>query len=170
MIKRDSPFSVKHAFLILFLLGFLSFLGAEDLFVAPLGETLGYGWNGIAYGGGLALGTGSGGALGLRFLYLVDREDIVFFEVNVFARLYIFGPGAFSGPFVQINAGPVLYSDQSLSPSGYGNVSAGLSGGWRFLLGRFFFLEPSLRIGYPYLAGGGVAAGYRINRPHGGNR
>ena len=131
----------------------------ENFFIAPLGETLGYGWNGIAYGGGAAIGAGTGGALGVRFLYAVDNENISFFEINVFARFYVFGREAFYGPFVQLNAGPVIYADSNFDSQSYGNISAGLTTGWRFLTGRYFYIEPTVRVGYPYLMGGGFSVG-----------
>ena len=133
----------------------------QDFFAATFGEAVGYGYNEIAYGGGLIIGGGTGGALGLRILYAQDNENISFLEVNVLARLYVFGRDAFSGPFVQLSAGPVIYADKNPDRSGYGNISAGLSAGWRFLLGKNFFVEPALRIGYPYLIGGGLSAGAR---------
>ena len=135
--------------------------GGQDFFVGAFGEAVGYGYDGVAYGGGLIIGAGSGGALGLRVLYALDDIDITFLEVTVFARLYIFGRDAFSGPFVQLNAGPVIYLHSDIDQKGYGNISAGLSTGWRFLLGKRFFAEPTLRIGYPYLLGGTIAVGFR---------
>ena len=133
----------------------------QDFFAASFGEAVGYSYNGVAFGGGLIMGAGTGGALGLRILYVLDDLQISFLEVNVFARLYVFGRYAYSGPFVQLSAGPVMYFDTNPDRSGYGNISAGLSAGWRLLMGRRFFIEPALRIGYPYLAGGSLAIGIR---------
>jgi len=132
----------------------------QDFFAASFGEAVGYGYSGAAFGGGLIIGAGTGGALGLRILYAVDNENISFLEVNILARLYIFGKDAFSGPFAQLNIGPVIYEDKNPNRPGYGNISAGLTAGWRFLIGKNFFAEPSLRIGYPYLSGATVALGF----------
>ena len=133
----------------------------QDFFAAPFGEAVGYGYSGTAFGGGLIIGAGTGGALGLRILYVLDAENISFLEVNILARLYIFGKDAFSGPFAQLNVGPVIYADKNPNRSSYGNLSAGVTAGWRFLIGKNFFAEPSLRFGYPYLFGATVAVGFR---------
>ena len=134
----------------------------ELIFIAPLAEAIGYSYATIAYGGGLAVGSGSGTAIGLRFLYAVDPEDFVFMEFLFFLRFYFFGAQASTGPFVQLNGGPVVYAYSSPELSGYGNISAGLNVGWRFPLGRNFFIEPSVRAGYPYIFGGGVSSGFRF--------
>jgi hypothetical protein len=70
-----------------------------------------------------------------------------------------------SGLFIQFNGGPVIFAqnDDSIAvPSGMGTFSAGLSLGWRFLLGRTFFIEPVIRGGYPYIVGAGLSAGVRF--------
>ena len=133
----------------------------EAFFIAPTAEVNGYGWNGIAYGGGITIGAGTGGALGLQLLYAADNESFVFLEMLFFLRVYVYGADAYSGPFVQLGLGPVLYADTNPEISGHANFSIGLNTGWRFLTGRHFYVEPALRIGYPYLAGGGIAVGYR---------
>jgi hypothetical protein len=134
----------------------------EDFFVAPFGEVVGLGW-GIAYGGGLSLGYGDGTAIGLRFLYTQDDYRFVSMELQAFFRLYFFEKfHASTGPFVQISGGPVIYADTVPAVSGYGSISAGLSAGWRFPLGKYWFIEPSVRTGYPFLIGGGISTGLRI--------
>jgi len=133
----------------------------EAFFIAPTAEVNGYGWNGRAYGGGIVIGAGTGGALGLQLLYAADNENFVFVEMLFFLRAYIYGADASSGPFIQLGLGPVLYGDTKAEISGQGNVSIGINTGWRFLTGRNWFIEPAFRIGYPYLAGGGLSIGYR---------
>ena len=133
----------------------------QDFFIAPVAEISGYGWSGTSYGGGLMIGAGTGGALGLSLHYAVDAENFIFMEMLFFLRLYIYGKNAFSGPFLQLGTGPVIYADSKPEISGYGNFSAGLTTGWRFLLGRVLFIEPAFRLGYPYLAGVSTAIGVR---------
>ena len=133
----------------------------ELFFVAPLVETIGYSDKTLAFGGGLSIGSGSGTAFGMRLLLAANPENFTFVEILFFMRLYIFGTNADTGPFVQINGGPVMYSDGRPEHSGFGNISAGLSGGWRFPLGESFFIEPAARVGFPYIAGIGVSSGYR---------
>jgi hypothetical protein len=117
---------------------------------------------GLAYGGGISIGAGTGGATGINILYTVDNNDFIYMELNFFLRVYIFGKKAFSGPFMQLGIGPVIYADKEPGISGYGNFSTGLTTGWRFLLGRTFFLEPAFRIGYPYFAGVSFSLGVKF--------
>ena len=153
----------------LFILAPLSAQQRENIFIAPITEVNGYGWNSAAYGGGLTIGAGTGGALGLNLLYAADSEYFSFMEIQFFARAYIYGKNAYSGPFVQIGLGPVIYTD--ISPEagagdqneGYGSFSAGLTAGWRFLTGRFIYIEPAVRLGYPYLAGVSLSIGAQMN-------
>ena len=50
----------------------------ERIFSSPLFETIGYSDDSIAYGGGFAIGTGSGTAFGLRLFYAVNPENFAF--------------------------------------------------------------------------------------------
>jgi hypothetical protein len=91
-------------------------------------------------------------------------------ELNFLLRFYLFGMARTASPrnsglFLQLNGGPVIFArnaDDIAMPSKTGTLSGGLSLGWRFLLGRFFFIEPSVRGGYPFLAGAGLSAGVRF--------
>ena len=136
----------------------------ELFFIAPLVEVAGYSYDSVAYGGGLAIGAGSGTAIGIKLLYFTDPKDFVFMELLVFLRFYFFGKQASTGPFIQLIGGPVIYADSNPNPSSYsyGNFSAGLGVGWRIPLGTRFYLEPAIRAGYPYIFGGGVSAGFRF--------
>jgi hypothetical protein len=88
-------------------------------------------------------------------------------ELNFLMRFYFFHmPRAenlgHSGLFIQFNGGPALFAREDTHiavPTDMTLISAGLSLGWRFLLGKHFFIEPAVRTGYPYLAGVGLAAG-----------
>ena len=134
----------------------------EVFFIAPLAEAIGYSYTSIAYGGGLAIGSGSGTAVGLRFLYATDPENYIFMEILFFLRFYFLGSEASTGPFLQFNGGPVIYADSVPELSGYGGISAGLNAGWRLPIGRNFFIEPAVRVGYPYIVGGGISSGLRF--------
>ena len=136
----------------------------EYFFIAPLAEAAGYSHHSIAYGGGLTVGTGSGSAIGMGFLYFTDPENFVFMEILVFMRFYFFGRQASTGPFLQLIGGPVIYADSNPNPSSYsyGNFSAGLGAGWRFPLGERFYIEPAVRFGHPYVFGGGISTGVRF--------
>jgi len=139
---------------------------STGIFVAPLAELTGYGRKGPAFGGGLALGWGEGGALGLRILYSSSfgDEKVKTLELGFFARFYLFGPEVSTGLFVQPTIGMVMFAGQSaLSlPAEAGSISAGLAVGWRFPLGNRWYIEPAVRGGYPYMYGAGVSAGFRF--------
>ena len=136
----------------------------QDFFIAPLAEVIGYGRKGPNFGGGLAIGAGSGAAIGARLLYAADTESVNALELAVFIRFYFFGPEASAGPFVQINAGTAVFARESAVslPAQVGTISAGLAAGWRFLLGNRWYIEPAVRAGYPYISGTGVSAGFRF--------
>ena len=135
-----------------------------DFWVCPITEIAMYSISNIAYGGGLALGYGRGVSIGFKVSYLADAAGVVnTLELDFLLRLYFFGRDYCSGPFIQLNAGPALFAqDESLGiPAEIGILSAGLVLGWRFLLGRYFFIEPAIRAGYPYIAGAAFSGGFR---------
>jgi len=99
----------------------------------------------------------AGLTLGWRFLNILIL-DILF-------RWYFFGSSANSGLFIQFAGGPAVFfeREENISfPARIGTLTAGLTLGWRFLLGKYFYLEPSISGGYPYLAGAGLCAGVRF--------
>jgi hypothetical protein len=137
----------------------------EDLWVCPVFESGFYGISNIAIGGGAALGYGNRVALGLKAVYWNDMEEVSALELNFLARFYFFKKAAPSGLFVQFSGGPVIFARDENNiaiPSEISMISAGLSLGWRFLLGERFFIEPAIRGGYPYFATAGLSAGVRF--------
>ena len=154
----------------MFLLLFPIYVHAEsekrpDIFIAPVAEAVGYSMEGIAYGGGLIIGAGDDGlAMGIRLLYATDSEFANTLELNFFIRYYILTPYDHSGLFLQLNGGPVIFNYEEADgiPSEIDDMSFGLTVGWRFPLGKHFFIEPAIRGGYPYIAAGGVSAGFRL--------
>jgi hypothetical protein len=139
----------------------------EDFWVCPVFESGLYGVSNIGIGGGAALGYGDRVAFGLKVLYWNDLETLRALELNFLMRFYFFHMSratalGHSGLFIQFNGGPVLFARDETHiavPTDMTLISAGISLGWRFLLGRYFFIEPAVRAGYPYLAGVGLAAG-----------
>jgi hypothetical protein len=109
-------------------------------------------------------------SLGLKVVYLDDINEFRTVELNFLLRFYPLGMARAefprnSGLFLQLNGGPVIFARDAndiAMPSKTGTLSGGLSLGWRFLLGRFFFIEPAVRGGYPYVAGAGLSAGVRF--------
>ena len=136
----------------------------EVLFAAPFGGALYSSDNGFAPGGGIILGVGTGTALGLQALYAVDEAAIHILEIGFFFRLYLpFARGS-TGPFVQVFAGTVLFGldGPPTLPAGAGSFSLAGILGWRFPVGAHFYIEPALRSGYPFIAGGSLSAGVRF--------
>jgi len=135
----------------------------QDFFIAPLVEVVNS-RRSPGFGTGLAIGAGSGVAMGARLLYVVDFESINALELAAFMRFYPLGPEACSGPFFQINTGAVIFARRKAVsfPTEVGALSAVLLGGWRFLLKEHWYVEPVVRVGYPYLYGVGASAGYRF--------
>jgi hypothetical protein len=113
-----------------------------------------------AFGGGLALGWDINGAsLGVRAVYNVNGKPMQVLESLFFARCYLPSLAGRGGFFVQLEAGPGFVFEEGYT---VGTISAGLMTGWRFLLGRRWFVEPFVRAGYPFIAGGGVGTGLRL--------
>ncbi|MDR0447744.1 MAG: DUF3575 domain-containing protein [Treponema sp.] len=135
-----------------------------DLFIAPLAEIIGYSKRGSSFGAGLALGAGSGTAIGARFLYAVDPDSFQIMEIAVFTRFYFQGSKVSTGPFAQLNAGAAIYNHQNAAapPADDGSFSLGLAFGWRFPLRNRLNIEPSVRVGYPYIAGAGVSLAFQL--------
>ena len=134
----------------------------EDLWICAGPEIAMFSISNLAYGGGLAIGYGSGTSIGFKISYFIDGGGMVnSLELNILFRFYFFGKDSYSGPFVQLNAGPVLFAQyESFGiPAELGTLSAGLVVGWRYLLTQYFFLEGTLRGGYPYIAGIAFSAG-----------
>ena len=143
-----------------------------DLWICPGAEMALYSISSVAYGGGIALGYGTGASIGLKAAFFWDNESrIDTLEMGLLLRFYFFGKDAYSGPFIQFSGGPVFFykRDSSMSrnsdidiPAEWGMISAGLNLGWRFLLGKGFFIEPSVRGGYPFITGMAFCAGARF--------
>jgi len=134
-------------------------------FAMPIGEIV-YSRTTPAFGGGVAIGSDNGLAIGARAVYLADSEGINSLEISVFLRFYFFGPEAYWGPFAQLNAGAIIFARDRATyiPADVGMLTASLNAGWRFAFGSNgrFFLEAAIRTGTPYFIGGGVSAGVRF--------
>jgi hypothetical protein len=137
----------------------------EDLWVCPVLESNWYSITNVAFGGGAALGYGDSVSFGIKVFYCDDINEVRTLELNFLLRFYLFQTASHSGLFLQFNGGPVIFAqdkDRVTVPAKIGTVSAGLSLGWRFIFGRYFFVEPAIRGGYPYAVGAGLSAGVRF--------
>jgi hypothetical protein len=170
MIRNQSKFGIPGKRIVPFgAVLFLLFLSAsaeaqerESVFIAPLGEVLLYSEQSASYGGGFTLGWGGKFSAGLRVLYALDNDEVAVLECCLFFRYGLSRRPDRAGPFIQLNAGSALFfkNDPITIPARAGIFSAGLAFGWRFMLGKRWYVEPSVRGGYPYLAGGGLSAGF----------
>ena len=174
--KQQSPFPIPHSILPILLFVFLSTVSlfsqeppepAPSVFwISPGAEIALYGKTGPAYGGGLSLGYGSGSSMGIKTAYLYSTEGFTILEFNFLIRWYFMGRTSDAGPFIQFGCGPVFITEGN-NPFGTtastASISAGLNIGWRVLLGSRFFLEPSVRAGYPFFAGAGLSAGFHFD-------
>ena len=143
-----------------------------DFWVCPGAETAFYTSSGISAGGSLAVAYESKFSFGFKAAWFFDmNNNLDALELNFLLRYYFMDSaeavsspeGASSaGPWLQLTGGPALFFDKGENasiPAKWGRFSAGLTFGWRFLLGKLFFAEPYIRVGYPYIAGIGVSAG-----------
>jgi hypothetical protein len=162
---------------ITFLLVFINMFGIvfaqdkavfEDLWICPVFETGFYGVSNPSFGGGLAVGYGDKMAFGIKVVYWSDMGEVRALELNVLVRYYFFSERAVDlgagnpGLFLQFSGGPAIF----INPTTAATISAGLSVGWRFLLGDRlggrFFIDPVIRGGYPYFVTAGLSAGVRF--------
>jgi len=134
-----------------------------DFWICPGFETAMYSRSGVSYGGSLALGYGKGASLGLKAVFFVSPDNTTL-EINFLLRMYLQGALAYSGPFLQLAGGPVLFAEEGIAnfPTRLGSISGGLSFGWRFLFKDRWFIEPAIRAGYPYIAGANISGGVRF--------
>jgi len=154
----------KHPLIIILFVLTTAVFAQEDFWISLNGDGAMYSANGFAFGGGLSLGFGSGTSFGLKAAWYFGTDKINTLELNVILRFYFQGAQAYSGPFLQFMGGPTFYNNDEIAaiPSDWGMISAGLCFGWRFVFLDRWFVEPSVRGGYPYLFGAGVSAGVRF--------
>jgi hypothetical protein len=139
-----------------------------DFWLSIGGETAFYSASGLAYGGSFAFGYGSGSSIGLKTSFFSDGEEFKILEMNLLLRFYMFGKNTYWGPFIQFIGGAsfINFSEDFLDffalPSKTGVINGGLGIGWRFIYNNRLFLEPAVRMGYPYFLGLGLSAGIRF--------
>ena len=143
----------------------------EDFWFSVGGDTALYGLYGFTYGGSFSIGYGTGSSVGLRVTYFYDKDNASILELNFLLRFYLLRPNiskpsrtGYQGPFIQLIGGPVIFNGigNFSIPSTAGLISAGINFGWRFVFADRFFIEPSIRGGYPYLFGATAALGFRF--------
>jgi hypothetical protein len=149
--------------------GFYEYIDNNDidtfLLISAGLETAMYSKTGLSYGGGLAFTYGRGISIGLKTAYFFDFENSIdVLELGFQIRFFLQGISSYTGPFIQLSGGQVLFFRRELItiPASWGIIYGGVSMGWLILLGESFFIEPFIRGGYPFLYGGGLSAGIRF--------
>jgi len=90
--------------------------------------------------------------LGLKTNYSYNFKNMSMLEVAALLRFYPFNQRF----FLQTESGiSILFENTENSIKFLGGINTG----WTFLMGKKLFIEPTLRIGYPYLFGVGVNFG-----------
>jgi hypothetical protein len=95
-------------------------------------------------------------AAGAKVGYSNDFSAIATLEIAALGRWYFLSLEQ-SRLFAQLELGTSLFRYKEKTwPAFLGSLGAG----WRFTFGQWY-LEPALRLGYPYIWGGGFSFGYR---------
>ncbi|MCL2184981.1 MAG: hypothetical protein FWB86_03880 [Treponema sp.] len=139
---------------------------SEEFWFCPSAEIALYSEYSFSYGAGFAIAFGKKTSFGLKGIFFFDEANVLdVLELHILLRLYLFKGTSNNGPFFQLTGGPAIFFPREFEivlPAQIGMFSACLSFGWRFILGKNFFIEPQVRGGYPFLAGGSVSAGLRF--------
>ncbi|GBU29537.1 hypothetical protein R84B8_03109 [Treponema sp. R8-4-B8] len=135
----------------------------KDLFVALFAEGVGYSRKNGALGGGIVFGGSlDGKGIGLRLLYAQDAENFIFLEALAHVRFYLSPKKDNTGIFLQAEGGIVFFSYEKFQFTGYLSPVGGISAGWRFMMNKNWYIEPFVRVGYPYIFGAGFSTGFRF--------
>jgi hypothetical protein len=139
---------------LLFTVGSLSALSGE---FASLGiEGNANTREGGALGGILLLGVdlNQSFSLGLKTAFSSNMDTITTLEPAALFRYYL--PFKFNGLFAQAEIGTAIFFEDGKS---YPAFLGGLTFGWRYKVWNDWYIEPSVRTGYPFIWGVGLLAG-----------
>jgi hypothetical protein len=89
------------------------------------------------------------------------------FETLEFLRWYMFSPNEMDTPkgfeiFAAAGLGLITTNNTMDVHNSRGSLELAGKLGARFRIGKYFYVEPYLRGGYPFMAGGGLIAGFRF--------
>jgi len=97
-------------------------------------------------------------SVGATFTTSVNFTGDTVLEPAAMFRWYFLGSGH-TGFFAQADVGAyIIFEDNEI----YSLFLGGLRGGYRMPLGSRFYVEPSVRVGYPFAFGVGATAGLRF--------
>jgi len=142
---------------------FICFLFTVGSLSALSGEFVGFGVEGnantregVAFGGSLSGGVDLDNqfSFGLKLALSSNMDTVTTMEPAALVRYYL--PLKLSGFFTQAELGMSLFfEDGEIYPA----FLAGLVFGWRYNFNESWYIEPSVRTGYPFLWGFGILAG-----------
>jgi hypothetical protein len=119
---------------------------------------------GVALGGGLSFGLDLNDifSAGAKAVLSSDMDTVTTLETAAFFRYYFtrFLPLPVGSLFAQAETGASFFFENG---EGYPAFYGGLTAGWRYNMLEKFYLEPSLRVGYPFIWGVGLSAGFRYD-------
>ena len=137
-----------------------------EVWFCPSAEIALYSEHSFSYGAGFTIAYGKKASIGLKGVFFFDEaQTLDVLELHILFRIYLFRGSANRGPFFQLEGGPAIFfprEHEIALPATFGMFSAGFTFGWRFLLSNTFFIEPSVRGGYPFIAGGSLSFGLRF--------
>jgi hypothetical protein len=114
---------------------------------------------GSAFGGSLSIGVDLDHqfSLGLKAVFSSNMDTVTTLEPAAFFRYYL--PLKISGLFAQAELGTAIFFEDGES---YPAFLGGLAFGWRLNMGKNWYIEPTIRGGYPFVWGVGILAGLRF--------
>jgi hypothetical protein len=115
---------------------------------------------GAAFGGGLSLGLDLNQqfSFGVKTAFSADMDTVTTLEPAVLFRYYL--PLKFNGLFAQTEIGAAIFFEDG---NNYYAFMGGLVLGWRFNAYKNWYIEPSVRGGYPFVWGIGLQAGLHFD-------
>ena len=137
-----------------------------EFWFCPSAEIALYSERSFSYGAGFTAAYGKKTSIRLKGIFFFDgAKALDVLELQILFRLYLLKRNDNKGLFFQLAGGPAIFFPKEHKitlPAQIGMFSAGISLGWRFLFGKTFFIEPQVRGGYPFIAGGSLSAGFRF--------
>jgi hypothetical protein len=95
---------------------------------------------------------------GLKMALSGDLHTVTTLEPAALFRYYL--PLPINGFFTQAELGASIFFENGNS---YSAFMGGLAAGWRYNIGKRWYIEPSVRGGYPFAWGIGFQAGLRFD-------
>jgi len=143
---------------LLFMAG--SLWAQTGMFVGMGVETNAYTREGATLGGGLssALDLNKWFSVGVKVGFFADFDTVNTLETAAIVRYYL--PLPISGFFLQAELGGAFFFEDNES---YPAFLGGLAAGWRYYVKNKWYIEPSVRGGYPFIWGVGFHAGTSID-------